>query len=40
MPTSRFSLAKAQQVFVVCDSAEVIAGDISAVLRALKSLFN
>ena len=35
MPTSRFSPVKDQQVFVVCDSAEVIAGDISAVLRAL-----
>src|SRR5450756_2124424 len=38
MPTSRFSPAKAQQVFVVCDSAELTAGDISVVLRALKSL--
>ena len=38
MPTARFSPAKKQQVFVVCDSAEVTAGDISAVLRALKSL--
>lgn len=38
MPTSRFSPAKDQQVFVVCDSAEVIAGDVSAVLRALRSL--
>ena len=38
MPTTRFSPAKAQQVFVVCDSAEVTAGDISGVLSALKSL--
>ena len=38
MPTARFSLAKKQQVFVVCDSAEVTAGDISGVLSALKSL--
>src|SRR5450759_2405285 len=38
MPTARFSPAKDQQVFVVCDSAEVTAGDISGVLGALKSL--
>ena len=38
MPTARFSPAKDQQVFVVCDSAAITAGDISAVLRALKSL--
>ena len=38
MPTARFSPAKAQHVFVVCESAEVTAGDISAVLRALKSI--
>lgn len=38
MPTARFSPAKDQQVFVVCDSAEVTAGDISGVVSALKSL--
>ena len=38
MPTSRLSPAKDQQMFVVCDSAAVTAGDISAVLSALKSL--
>src|SRR5674476_160329 len=38
MPTTRFSPAKKQQVFVVCDSAAITAGDISGVLRALKSL--
>jgi len=40
MPTSRFFPAKDQQVFVVCDSAAITAGDISAVLTALKSLSN
>ena len=38
MPTSRFSPAQDQQVIVVCDSAAITAGDISAVLTALKSL--
>ena len=38
MPTARFSPAKDQQVFVVCDSAAVSADDISGVLSALKSL--
>ncbi len=38
MPTPRFSPAKDQQVFVVCDSATITAGDISEVLAALKSL--
>ena len=38
MPSARFSPTKSQQVFVVCDSADVTAGDISAVLSALKSL--
>ena len=38
MPTSRFSPVKDQQVFVVCDSAAITTGDISAVLSALKSL--
>ncbi len=38
MPTSRFSAAQDQQVIVVCDSAAITAGDISAVLTALKSL--
>ena len=40
MPTSRFSPAQDQQVIVVCDSAAITAGDISAVLTALKSLSN
>ena len=38
MPTPRFSPAKDQQVFVVCDSAVIAAGDISEVLAALKIL--
>lgn len=38
MPTPRFSPAKDQQVFVVCDAAAIAAGDISQVLAALKSL--
>ena len=38
MPTPRFSPAKDQQVFVVCDFAAITAGDISEVLAALKSL--
>ena len=38
MPTPRFSPAKDQQVFVVCDSAAITAGDISGALAALKSL--
>ncbi len=38
MPTPRFSPAKDQQVFVICDSAAITAGDISQVLVALKSL--
>jgi hypothetical protein len=38
MPTSRFYPAKDQQVFVVCDSAAITAGDISEALAALKSL--
>ncbi|MDP2828030.1 MAG: chlororespiratory reduction 6 domain-containing protein [Sulfuricellaceae bacterium] len=38
MPTSRHSPAKDQQVFVVCYSAAITAGDISEVLTALKSL--
>ena len=38
MPTSRFSPAQDQQVVVVCDSAAITAGDISAVLTALKSI--
>ena len=38
MPTPRFSPAKDQQVFVVCDSAAIAAGDISEVLAALRSL--
>lgn len=40
MPASRFSPAQDQQVFVVCDSAAITAGDISGVLIALKSLFS
>ncbi len=38
MPTPRFAPVKDQQVFVVCDSAAISAGDISEVLAALKSL--
>ena len=38
MPTPRFSPAKDRQVFVVCDSVAIAAGDISQVLAALKSL--
>ncbi len=38
MPTPRFSPVKNQQVFVVCDSAAITAGDISGVLAALKIL--
>lgn len=38
MSTSRFSPTKDQQVIVVCDSAEITAGDISGVLAAFKSL--
>ncbi|MFA7269470.1 MAG: hypothetical protein WC073_09015 [Sterolibacterium sp.] len=38
MPTPRFSPAKGQQVFVVCDSVAITAGNISEVLSALKSL--
>ena len=38
MPTSRFSSANEQQIFVVCDSASIATGDISGVLSSLKSL--
>ena len=38
MSTSRFSSAKDQQIFVVCDSAAIAAGDIAEVLSSLKSL--
>ena len=38
MPTSRLYPAKDRQVFVVCNSAAITAGDISEVLVALKSL--
>jgi hypothetical protein len=38
MPTTRFSSAKQQQIYVVCDSASIATGDISAVLSALKRL--
>ncbi len=38
MPTSRFSATKDQQIFVVCDSDSIAAGDISEVLSSLKSL--
>jgi len=38
MPASRFSPVKDQQVIVVCDPTAIIAGDISEVLTALKSL--
>ncbi len=38
MPVSHFSPAKDQQIFVVCDSAAITAGDIAEVLAVLKSL--
>ena len=38
MPTSRFSSAKDQQIYVLCDSASIATGDISEVLSSLKSL--
>ena len=38
MPISRLSPAKRQQMVVVCDSADIAAGDVSGVLAALKSL--
>ena len=38
MPTARFSTAKDQQIYVVCDSASIATGDISGVLSALKCL--
>lgn len=38
MSTPRFSSAKDQQVFVVCDSASIAVGDIGEVLSSLKSL--
>jgi hypothetical protein len=38
MSTSRFSSAKDQQIFVVCDSASIATGDISEVLSSLRSL--
>jgi hypothetical protein len=38
MPTARFSTAKDQQIYVVCDSASIATGDISEVLSSLKSL--
>jgi hypothetical protein len=38
MPTARFSSAKDQQIYVVCDSASIATGDISGVLSSLKSL--
>jgi len=38
MSTSRCSPAKDQQIFVVCDSASIAAGDIGEVLSSLKSL--
>jgi hypothetical protein len=37
MSTPRFSPAKGQQIFVVCDSVSISAGDLSAVLFSLKS---
>lgn len=40
MSAPRFSPAKNQQIFVVCDSASISAGDISGVLPSLKSLSN
>src|ERR1017187_2552196 len=38
MSSARFSSAKDQQIFVVCDSASIATGDISEVLSMLKSL--
>ena len=38
MSTSRCSPAKDQQIFVVCDSVSIAAGDIAEVLSSLKSL--
>src|SRR5450755_1503361 len=38
MPTARFSSAKDQQIYVVCDSASIATGNISEVLSSLKSL--
>jgi hypothetical protein len=37
MSTPRLSPAKGQQIFVVCDSVSISAGDLSAVLFSLKS---
>ena len=37
MSTTRLSPAKGQQIFVVCDSVSISAGDLSAVLSSLKS---
>jgi hypothetical protein len=37
MSTPRFSPAKGQQIFVVCDSVSISAGDLSEVLSSLKS---
>ena len=38
MSASRFSIAKDQHIYVVCDSASIATGDISEVLSSLKSL--
>src|ERR1039457_2500224 len=38
MSSARFSSAKDQQIFVVCDSASIATGDISEVLSSLKAL--
>lgn len=38
MSASRFSSAKEQQIFVVCDSVSIATGDISEVLSSLKNL--
>lgn len=37
MSTPRLSPAKGQQIFVVCDSVLISAGDLSEVLTSLKS---
>ena len=37
MSTTRLSPAKGQQIFVVCDSVSISAGDVSEVLSSLKS---
>ena len=38
MPTSNFTTAKPQQIYVICDSVSIAIGDISDVLSGLMSL--